>query len=129
MKKYEDSEIMGIYIKALLYMLVGSILLFALFYQNISYALGFASGGIVCLVNFRLMVRTINEMLRRESCSKAFFSGVFCIRLFITTFTLWYALESEALNLFTTVLGMLSVKTVIIAGEIIRHIKSLRDLE
>lgn len=129
MKKYEHSEITGIYNKSLIYMLVGSIILLSLFYENISYALGFASGGIVCLINFRLMVKTINDMLGRETYSKAFFSGVFCIRLFITAFTLWYALESEALNLFTTVLGMLSVKTVIIAGEIIRHIKSLKDLE
>lgn len=129
MKKYEDEEITGIYSKSLIYLLVGSILLFSLFYENISYALGFASGGIVCLINFRLMIKTINSMLERVTYSKAFFSGIFCIRLFITVFVLWYALESEALNLFTTVIGMLSVKTVIIAGEIIRHVKSLRDLE
>jgi hypothetical protein len=128
-KKYEDAEITGIYINSLKYLLVGSILLFSLFYENISYALGFASGGIVCLINFRLIIKTINDMLGRATYSKAFFSGIFCIRLFITIFVLWYALESKALNLFTTVLGMLSVKTVIIAGEIIRHIKSLRDLE
>jgi len=128
-KKYEDSEITNIYVNTMKYLLVVSVLLFSLFFDNISYALGFASGGIACLINFKLMIKTINTMLSRETYSKAFFSGIFCLRLFISIFVLWYALESEALNLLTTVVGMLSVKTVIIVGEIIRHINMSRDLE
>lgn len=127
MKNYEDAEITAIYINTLKYLFVGSILLFSLFIKNISYALGFASGGIVCLINFKLMIKTINVMLGSTTYSKAFFSGIFCVRLFLSIFILWYALESEALNLLTTVLGMLSVKTVIIASEIIRHINNMRD--
>ncbi len=127
MKKYEDAEITNIYASTLKYLFVGSILLFSLFYENKSYALGFASGGIVCLINFRLMIKAINAMLGKATYSKAFFSGIFCIRLFINIFVLWYALETEVLNLLTTVLGLLSVKTVIIAGGIIRNINDMRD--
>ena len=129
MNKYEDPEITGIYNKTLKYLFVGSVILYSMFYKDVSYALGFVLGGLVCLINFKLMIKTVKDMLGKNTYSKAFFSGIFCIRLFITVFILWYALESDSVNLFTTVLGMLSVKTVIIACEIIRHVKSLRDLE
>jgi hypothetical protein len=38
-------------------------------------------------------------------------------------------MKFNSINLFTTVLGMLSMKTVIIFDEVIQHIKSLGNSE
>jgi hypothetical protein len=126
---YSDYEIKNIYAKCIKYLLVAAILLFCLFIKNISYALGFVLGGSACLVNFSLMVKSVQDMFGRTTFSKAFFSGLFLIRLLITLVVLWCAMKFNSINLFTTVLGMLSMKTVIIFDEVIQHIKSLGNSE
>ncbi|MHB1393274.1 MAG: ATP synthase subunit I [Clostridia bacterium] len=129
MLNYGDYEIKNIYAKCIKYLLVTAILLFCLFVKNISYALGFVLGGLACLLNFRLMIKSVEGMFGRTTYSKAFFSGLFFIRLLITLIVLWCAMKFDSINLFTTVLGVLSIKTVIIIDEVIQHIKSLGNSE
>ncbi|HYE09509.1 MAG TPA: ATP synthase subunit I [Patescibacteria group bacterium] len=129
MFNYSDYEIKNIYAKCIKYLLVTAVLLFCLFIKNISYALGFVLGGLVCLVNFSLMVKSIQDIFVSTTFSKAFFSGLFSIRLIITLIVLWFAIKLDSINLFTTVLGMLSMKTVIIIDEVIQNIKSIGNSE
>lgn len=127
--KYESFEIASIYNKSLRYMLVVSVLLFSLFYKDTSYALGFVSGGTACLVNFNLMVKSLEGMLNRTSYSRAFFNGNFLLRLILVSAVLLAALLLDSVNLFTAVAGTLTIRIVIAWEAISKHFKSFKDLE
>lgn len=129
MSKYGNYEIENIYASCIKCFLVTTILLFCLFYKDFSYALGFVLGGMACLLNFNLMVKAIKGMMGKTTYSKAFFSGLFCIRLFITLAVLWSAIRFNSINLFTAIIGMLSMKIVIVFDGLVKHIRSLGNSE
>jgi hypothetical protein len=127
--KYENFEITNIYNKSLKYLAVVSIILFALSYKNLSYALGFVMGGIACLVNFKLMIKSFEGMVSKTVDSKAFFNGLFLLRWVLVTAVLFGAIKLEYVNLFTTVLGILTIKIVITWETIKNYIKSYKRPE
>ena len=129
MSKYEDFEITSIYNKSLKYLLVISTILFSLFYKNISYALGFVLGGITCLVNFRLMIKSLEGMVSKTTYSRAFFNGHYLLRLILVLTVLLGAIILESINLYTTVAGILTIKIVITWEAITKHIKGYKNLE
>lgn len=129
MSKYEDFEIKSIYDKSLKYLLVISIVLFSLFYRKLSYALGFVLGGAACLINFNLMVKSLEGMVSKTTYSRAFFNGYFLLRLALVIAVLFGALMLESINLFTAVIGILTIRIVLTWEAIIRHIKSLKNPE
>jgi len=127
--KYGDFEISSIYDKAVKYFLVVSIVLFSLFYSDVSYALGFVLGGVACLINFSLLVNSLEGMVSKTTYSKAFFNGYFSLRLVLVLAVLLGALLLESVNLFTTVIGVLSIKIVITWEVLLKHINSLKNPE
>lgn len=129
MSSNENFEIASIYDRSLRYLLVISILLFSLFYKNISYALGFVLGGIACLVNFRLMVNSVEGMVSKRTYSRAFFNEHFLLRLILVIIVLSAAIMLESVSLFTTVLGILTIRIVITWEAVAKHIKRQRSLE
>ena len=129
MSKYGDFEVSSIYDRAIKYLLVVSIVLFSLFYKNISYALGFILGGLVCLINFNLLVRSLEGMLSKTTYSKAFFNGNFLLRLSLVVTVLYSALMLESLNLFTAVMGILTIRIIIMWEALTKHISSLKNPE
>ncbi|HYF75386.1 MAG TPA: ATP synthase subunit I, partial [Candidatus Nitrosocosmicus sp.] len=106
MSKSDNYEIENIYASCIKYFIVASILLFSLFYKNISYALGFVLGGIACLINFNLMVKSLEGMIEKTTNSKAFFSGLFLARMLVIVAVLWSGIKLESVNLFTAILGI-----------------------
>jgi len=127
--KYEAFEIISIYIRAIKFLLVVSIIIFSLFYKNISYALGFVLGGTACLLNFNLMIRSLEGIVSRTTYSRAFFNGHFTLRLAVTLTVLTGAMLLESVNLFTAVAGIFTIRIVIAWEAMTWHIKSLRSLE
>lgn len=126
---YEDFDVSSIYDKSLKYMLVMSIIIFSLFYKNISYALGFALGGITCLVSFKLMVKSLEGIVEKRTYSRAFFNGHYLLRLLMVTAVLLGAIMLESISLLTTVIGILTIRIVITWEAITKHIKSQKSLE
>lgn len=129
MNKYGDFEIAGIYRRSIKFLLVISVLLLCLLHNNVSYALGFVLGGSVCLLNFRFMVISLEGMINRTTYSKAFFSGNYLLRLILTTSVLAAAILLQSVNLFTTVIGILTIKIIITIEAMIKHISSFRNPE
>lgn len=122
--KFEDFEISSIYNRAVKYLLVSSIVMFSLSYKNISYALGFVLGGAACLMNFNLLVRSLEGMISKTTYSKAFFNWYFLLRLFLVLAVLCSAIMLESVNLLTAVLGILTIRIVITWEALIKHIKA-----
>ncbi len=129
MNKFEDFEISSIYDKAVKYLLVASIILFSLFFKNTSIALGFVLGGAACLLNFNLLVRSLEGMVNKTTYSKAFFNGYFLLRLGLVLAVLSSAITLESVDLFTTVLGIFTIRIVMTWEALTKHIKSLKDPE
>lgn len=129
MKSGEYFETKSILSKSTKYLLVVSIILFCLFYRNISYALGFVLGGMTCLINFKLMVRSLEGMVSKTTYSRAFFNGHFLLRLLLALGVLYGAATLESVNLLTAVIGISTVRIIIIWEAITRHIKSLKYSE
>lgn len=129
MYRHRDYNIKDIYAGCIKYLLVTTVLLFCLFYKDLSYALGFICGGVACLINFNLMVKSLNGMLKETTHSKVFFNGLFLVRLFIVIAVIWCAIELESINLLTATIGLLSIKTVIVFEGIVNHIKRLESSE
>lgn len=126
---FRDFEVLNIFNKSLKYMLVISILLFTLFYNNISYALGFVLGSAACLVNFNLMADSIKGMVSKTTFSKAFFSAHILLRLVFVTAVLLGALLLESINLAAAVAGLLTIRIVIAAEAVRYYIKSYNNPE
>lgn len=129
MSKYGDFEISSIYAKTVKYLLVVSIVLFSLFYSNVSYALGFVLGGVASLVNFSLMAKSLEGMISKSTYSKVFFNGNILLRHILVLAVLLSALMLESVNLVTTVVGILSIKIVITWEVIKNYIKSNKNPE
>jgi hypothetical protein len=127
--KYNDFEIASIYYRSLKYLIVVSTILFSFFYKNLSYALGFVLGGTACLVNFNLMIKSLEGMVSKTNYSRAFFTGHFLLRLLIVTIALLGALMLESVSLLTTVAGILTIRIVITWEAITKHIKRYKNLE
>lgn len=113
MGKYEKFDIAGLYSKSLKYMLAITLILFSVFHEDISYALGFLLGGITCLANFRFMTKSLEGMIEKRTYSKAFFNGYYMLRLGLILAVLVSAIVLESVNLFTAVAGMLTVRVVV----------------
>lgn len=129
MSKYEDFEIASIYDRSIKYLFVISAILFSLSFKNLSLPLGFVLGGIASLINFRLMVKSLEGMFSKTIYSKSSFNGYFLLRLILVTTVLLSALKLESLNLLTTVVGILTIRIVITWEAIIKHIKRYKNLE
>lgn len=129
MSKYEEFRISGIYDRAFKYVLAVSIILFCLFYENISYAMGFVLGGLTCLLNFRLMIKSSEDMVCKKSYSKAFFNSFFLLRIALVLAVLVSAITLESVNLFTAVAGIFTIKTVIIWEAIIKRNSRQKSME
>lgn len=113
MSKYEEFDIAGIYNKSLKYLLAISLILFSLLHEDISYALGLLLGGIACLVNFKLMIKSLEGMVEKRTYSKAFFNGCYSLRLGLVLAVLVSAIMLESVNLFTAVAGILTIRLVV----------------
>lgn len=113
MSKYEEFDIAGIYDKSLKYLLAVSLILFSLLHEDISYALGLLLGGVACLVNFKLMIKSLEGMIDKRAYSKAFFNGCYSLRLGLVLAVLVSAIVLESVNLFTAVVGILTIRLVV----------------
>ena len=113
MSRHEEFGISGIYDRSFKYILTVSLILFCLFYENISYALGFVLGGLACLLNFRLMIKSSEDMLYKRSYSKTFFNCFFLLRLSLVIAVMIGGIIMESVNLFTAVAGILTIRLVI----------------
>lgn len=113
MRKFEELDIASIYNISLKYMLAISLILFCVFHENISYALGFLLGGVACLLNFRIMTRSVEGMLGKRTYSKAFFNGYFLLRIGVVSAVLVSAIMLESVNLVTAVAGILIIRVIV----------------
>lgn len=129
MYRHGDYSIKDIYADCIKYLLVTTVLMFCLFYEELSYALGFIWGGIACLVNFNLMVGSLKGMIEKSTHSKAFFNGLYFVRLCIVIGVLWCAIELESINLLTATMGLLALKTVILFDGFMKHFKRYGNSE
>ncbi|MGE5630958.1 MAG: ATP synthase subunit I [Caulobacteraceae bacterium] len=104
-------------------MIVTFILLLLVFYNNKSIAFTYVLGGLACLGNFRLLIRSIEGMFGTRTHTKAFFNCFYGLRFLIVLFVLWCAVRISIVNLIFAMLGLMWLKLVITLQAIFINIK------
>lgn len=114
MKKSERT-IRLVTIWALILTFITTVLLFFSVKDPKPYALGFLVGGLVSVLNFRLMVMTLNKSIRRSAESAvSVVSSNYYLRYLIYGLVLVLAVKQGSMNYVAVAAGFLVVKAVVI---------------
>ncbi len=114
MKKSERT-IRLVTIWALILTFITTVLLFFSVKDPKPYALGFLVGGLVSVLNFRLMVMTLNKSIRRSAESAvSVVSSNYYLRYLIYGLVLVLAVMQGSMNYVAVAAGFLVVKAVVI---------------
>ena len=92
-----------------------TILLFLIMKNPKPFALGFLVGGLVSVLNFRLMVMTLNKAIRRSAGNAVtVVSSNYYLRYLIYGLVLIIAVKQGSMNYVAVAAGFLVVKAVVI---------------
>ena len=101
-----------------------TILLFLIMKNPKPFALGFLVGGLVSVLNFRLMVMTLNKAIRRSAGNAVtVVSSNYYLRYLIYGLVLIIAVKQGSMNYVAVAAGFLVVKAVVIVSVILDSFK------
>lgn len=120
----------GYILKTLAFLLIMIGGLFFLFPQPWPYVKGAIFGGLISVLMFKLLYLTIKKSVEMESGkAQAYATTQYILRYLIYGVTIFVAAKANYLNLWTTLLGLFSIKYVIWLNNLYEIFREKREEE
>lgn len=117
-------------LKTLAFLLIMIGVLFFLFPQPWPYVKGAIFGGLISVLMFKLLYLTIKKSVEMESGkAQAYATTQYILRYLIYGVTIFVAAKANYLNLWTTLLGLFSIKYVIWLNNLYEIFREKREEE